>query len=65
MTDRPWPPKIGAPGSRALALSGIDSAEALARWRREDLLALHGMGPKALRLLEENLLSRGLSFTRG
>lgn len=60
-----WPPRVGSPASRALAAAGIDSAEALAAWRRGDLLALHGLGPKALRLLEADLRARGLAFREG
>jgi hypothetical protein len=30
--------------------------------REPDLLKLHGMGPKAVRILRETLADRGLSF---
>jgi hypothetical protein len=34
----------------------------LTRWTKDELGALHGMGPKAIRILEEHLGARGLGF---
>jgi predicted flap endonuclease-1-like 5' DNA nuclease len=56
MTDLP---RIGAPATRALAAKGILTIEDVAGWTRGDLLALHGVGPKAVRLLEEALQAEG------
>jgi len=36
--------------------------EALTAWTERDVLALHGVGPKAVRILREALAQRGLSF---
>ena len=48
-------PKIGAPATRALAAAGVTSLAGVRRSSIDDLAALHGVGPKALRLLRETL----------
>ena len=55
-------PRIGAPATRALALVGVTRLEHVTRWNEADLLKLHGVGPKAIRVLREVLAERGLSF---
>jgi hypothetical protein len=57
-------PKIGAPAFRALDSAGIFRLKDLTKFREEQLLALHGVGPKALRLLRDALNRKGLSFQR-
>jgi predicted flap endonuclease-1-like 5' DNA nuclease len=52
-------PPIGGPALRALATAGIRSLSALAHWSERDLLQLHGMGPKGVRLLKEALVKQG------
>lgn len=54
--------KISQPAHRALQGAGIDTLEQLTQYREEELLALHGFGPKALTLLKETLAEYGLSF---
>ncbi len=56
------PEAIGAPAMRALHSNGIDTYEQLARWGEDELAALHGVGPKALRILGAGLSERGASF---
>ncbi|MFD7324418.1 DNA-binding protein [Streptomyces sp. NPDC059875] len=56
------PRGIGAPATRALTAAGYTTLEQLAGVPRAELLALHGLGPKALRLLDEAMAERGLSF---
>jgi predicted flap endonuclease-1-like 5' DNA nuclease len=56
------PRAIASPATRALASVGITRLEQLAEMRESDLLKLHGMGPKAARILRETLAERGLSF---
>lgn len=58
-------PKTGAPAARALANAGIQTLNDLTRWREADLLALHGMGPKAAGILRAALEAAGLSFAQG
>jgi predicted flap endonuclease-1-like 5' DNA nuclease len=55
-------PKIGAPATRALASIGVTRLSQLARYRTEDLLALHGFGPRAIKLLQDAMNDQGLSF---
>jgi hypothetical protein len=55
-------PRIGRPATAALALVGVRTYAALTTWSRRDVLALHGVGPEALRILDEELTARGLAF---
>lgn len=57
-------PAIGGPALRALAAAGVRSLGHLTEWREEALLALHGMGPKGIRILRDALAARGLAFRR-
>ncbi len=56
------PTKIGAPARRALANARITSLEILANYTEAEILALHGVGPRALPLLREALRAVGLKF---
>ena len=47
------PHSIGRPASQALALAGWDSLAVVAARSDRELLALHGVGPKAVRILRE------------
>ena len=58
------PTAIGKPATRALLAAGIDSLTAVAGRSEQELLALHGVGPKAIRLLSEALAGRGSGFRR-
>lgn len=53
---------LGAPAKRALISAGHGSLEDLAAVSEKELLALHGMGPKALGILRERLAAKGLRF---
>jgi hypothetical protein len=55
-------PPIGAPAFRAIHNVGIASLSDLTKYSEKDLLALHGFGPRALRLLRETLLEKGMHF---
>ncbi|MCU0260017.1 MAG: hypothetical protein MUE78_03275 [Ilumatobacteraceae bacterium] len=55
-------PKIGAPATRALASIGITRLDHVAGRSQAELLALHGFGPRALRVLDEALAARGQSL---
>jgi|GEM_PF-596977 len=52
------PASIGRPATRALAGAGLTSLSDVARRTDAELLALHGVGPKAVRLLREAAASR-------
>jgi hypothetical protein len=60
-----WPAGLGRPAQRALAGAGYNSLEQLTEVTEAQLLALHGMGPKAIRLLREALALQGRSFSTG
>ena len=53
-------PSIGAPATRALQEAGITTLESVAGRPARRLLALHGVGPRAIRLLQEALAEAGL-----
>jgi predicted flap endonuclease-1-like 5' DNA nuclease len=55
-------PKIGAPATRALAGIGVTRLNQLADYTENDLLNLHGFGPRALTILRQALAARGLSL---
>ncbi|MFI8369744.1 DNA-binding protein [Streptomyces sp. NPDC085466] len=62
-SDRPetdFPRGVGAPATRALAAAGYTRLAELSGVPAADLAALHGVGPKALRVLGEALAERGL-----
>ena len=58
-------PKIGAPATRALEAAGYTNMKQLTKVTEAELGQLHGMGPKALRILQETLQTQGLSFKPG
>jgi predicted flap endonuclease-1-like 5' DNA nuclease len=53
-------PSIGRPANSALIEAGISSLAQVAACSRSQLLAMHGVGPKAVRILEAALQARGL-----
>ncbi len=55
-------PAIGNPATRALAAAGITTLEQVRQHRAADLLALHGVGPKAIAILRSALADRGATF---
>ena len=56
-------PKISAPATRALNNAGYTTLRQLADVPRAELVELHGMGPKALRIIEDELRRHGLQLT--
>ncbi len=57
-----FPHGIGRVAKRELAANGYDRYAHLASVRAAHLLKIHGIGPKAIRILREKLATRGLSF---
>ena len=55
-------PRIGKVARRELAHHGYRSYEDLTTATARALLAIHGVGPKAIRILEEELAARHLAF---
>ncbi|GAB3992223.1 hypothetical protein GCM10029992_00640 [Glycomyces albus] len=56
------PPEIGRPATRALSGAGWDTLDLIAAKSEAELLALHGVGPKAVRILRQALEERGQSL---
>lgn len=59
------PRSAGNPARNALAHIGITTLEQVAKLSEKELLAIHGVGPKALGILREALAANGLAFARG
>jgi predicted flap endonuclease-1-like 5' DNA nuclease len=57
-----FPRSIGKVAARELALSGFTRFDQLTQVSKRTLLAIHGIGPKSVRILEEELKKRGLDF---
>lgn len=55
-------PKIGQPATRALLAAGITRMEQLTAYTEQEILALHGVGSKAVAILRIALNERGMSF---
>lgn len=53
-------PPVGAPATRALNHAGYTELRQLAGVPAVELGALHGVGPKALRIIEQALEAHGL-----
>jgi len=56
------PTSIGKPALRALESANIVRTDQLTAISQEELLKLHGVGPKAIRILRETLAVLGLDF---
>jgi DNA repair protein RadC len=56
-------PKISAPATRALQNAGYTTLRQLAKAPRQELAQLHGMGPKALAIIEQALAEHGLQLS--
>lgn len=55
-------PKIGKPATNALHHIGVKTLEDVAGYDRTTLLAIHGVGPKAMDILEDNLKKHNMNF---
>lgn len=56
--------KIGEPARSAFALKGIYTVEDCANYSKSELLDLHGVGPKAIRIIEEVLIQLKMTFKK-
>ena len=59
-----FPAGVGGPVLRALAHAGIRTMAQLARWSEAELAALHGVGPKGIRILKAGLAKEQRHFRR-
>jgi predicted flap endonuclease-1-like 5' DNA nuclease len=55
-------PRIGKVATRELANHGYTRYDQLTGVSARELLGMHGIGPKAIRILEDELATRGLAF---
>ncbi|MFC6010995.1 hypothetical protein [Nocardia lasii] len=63
MTDASeFPHGIGKVATRELAAHGYTTYAHLTTVTAKHLLAIHGVGPKSIRILGEELAARGLAF---
>jgi hypothetical protein len=60
-----FPRGMPGPALRALAKAKLRSMSDLTRTTPAELQALHGMGPKAIRMLADSLALQGLRFRSG
>ena len=56
------PNAIGKTAARALQQAGVDSLAKVSQHTERELLALHGVGPKAISILGDALAAEGLAF---
>ena len=56
------PSSMGNVARRELATHGITRFDQLTGLTAKDLLSIHGVGPKAVRILREGLMARGLDL---
>lgn len=57
-----WPLRSASPARQALRAIGVTQLTELTQYSEQELLKLHGIGPKAIRLFREALAARGLAF---
>lgn len=57
-----YPPALGRTARRELAVAGYTRYDQLVTITSGELLRIHGVGPKAIRILAEELATRGLAF---
>lgn len=57
-------PTISRPAERALHSVGVTRLGQLTKFRETEIAALHGMGPKGVRILKAALAEKGLSFRK-
>lgn len=50
-----FPKEIGSPATRALLIARITTLDQVSNLTDKELLALHGVGPKAIRILREHI----------
>jgi alpha-glucosidase len=64
LVETPLPRSIGQAALRVLTAAGVSTLEAVSGYTERELLDLHGMGPKAVRILREALDVEGLEFAQ-
>ena len=57
-------PKISKPANRSLHNAGYYKIEQFTKVTESEILKIHGVGPKAVRILNEALKEKGLAFAK-
>ena len=57
-------PKMSKPANRELHNAGFYRLEQFTKVTESDILRIHGVGPKAVRILNDVLKEKGLSFKK-
>jgi hypothetical protein len=57
-----WPKGMGAPAGNALEALGVTSLDEVTRFSEKELLAIHGIGPKAVAVIKAALQEQGKSL---
>ncbi|HBS92070.1 MAG TPA: hypothetical protein DEA51_06325 [Erysipelotrichaceae bacterium] len=55
---------MGQPAKDALALVGIFTLEDIVKHNEEELLGLHGVGPKAIRIIKDHLANQHMTLPK-
>jgi predicted flap endonuclease-1-like 5' DNA nuclease len=64
-SDEPeFPRSLGKVATRELKHHDLTRFEQLTAVSESELLSIHGVGPKAIRILREELAARGLAFRK-
>lgn len=61
-TQTQYPESMGTVSRRELAANGYTTFDQLTGVSAKELLKIHGVGPKAIRILREELATRKLTF---
>jgi predicted flap endonuclease-1-like 5' DNA nuclease len=54
-----WPKGMGAPARNALESLGVMGLDDVTKFSEKELLAIHGVGPKAVRVIKAALQEQG------
>jgi predicted Fe-Mo cluster-binding NifX family protein len=57
-------PKLAAPAMRALSGAGLASLAKLSHATEAKVIALHGMGPNAMKTIKAAMKAKGLQFAK-
>lgn len=56
------PKEVGKPATRALTAAGFHSLDQFTETSEAELLKLHGVGPKATRIIGQALAEKGMAY---
>ncbi|GHH58606.1 helix-hairpin-helix domain-containing protein [Lentzea cavernae] len=62
MSEPEFPRTIGKVAARELAAHGYTTFDSLTAVSAKELLKIHGVGPKAIRILGEELAAQGKTY---